>query len=168
MLAVIAIPEFDVGAAAWIDALRRAHDPQYDRVPAHVTLAFPQAIADPDWFSGHVASTAATAAPLAVSFDRLERMEDAYHPKYRYLNVLLADEASAMPLVSLYRMLGGNDASYRPHLTLARFGAIFSAKALKRQLGGLDAPIHGRVASLTLLAIESGAIRKCAAYPLSG
>lgn len=168
MLAVIAIPDLEPGAAAWIDALRRAHDPQYDRVPAHVTLAFPQAVEDADWFTGHVAAIAATTAPLTICFDKLDRMEDPHHPKYRYLNVLLADDASAAPLVSLYRMLGGKDEGYRPHLTVSRFGAVFSAKALLRQIGNLGAPIRGRIAALTMLQIESGAIRTIAQMPLSG
>ena len=83
MLAVIAIPEFVPADAAWIDTIRRAHDPQYDRVAAHVTLAFPQQPEDPDWFAGHVAAVAAGTAPVEAVFDRLDRMDDPFQPKYR-------------------------------------------------------------------------------------
>lgn len=168
MLAVIAIPEFDVAAAAWIEVLRRAHDPQQDRIAAHVTLAFPQLVEDPDWFAGHVAAIAGTTAPLTVRFDRLDRMEDPRHPKYCYLNVLLADAASATPLVSLHRRLGGSEQSYWPHLTLSRFGAVYSAKALERQLGSLGAPVTGCIRALELLRIENGAIRPEARFALAG
>ena len=65
MLAVIAVPEFAAEDAAWIDTIRRAHDPQYESVPAHVTLVFPFESADPDWFAGHVAAIAAVTAPSA-------------------------------------------------------------------------------------------------------
>lgn len=167
MLAVIAVPEFAGEDAAWIDAIRRAHDPQYESVPAHVTLVFPFESADPDWFAGHVASIAAVTAPLQVAFDRLARLENPHQPKYRFLNVLLADAASALPLTALYRALGGAG-EYEPHVTLTRFGAVFSAKALERQLGELGRPVQGRIAALELLSISHGAIRREQSWQLQG
>lgn len=113
MLAVIAVPEFAGEDIAWIDAIRRAHDPQYEAVPAHVTLVFPFESADPDWFAGHVASAAAVTAPMQVSFDRLARIENPHQPKYRFLNVLLADAESAAPLTALYRALGAKGITSR-------------------------------------------------------
>ena len=167
MLAVIAVPEFADEDAAWIDAIRRAHDPQYESVPAHVTLVFPFESADPDWFAGHVASIAAVTAPLQVAFDRLARLENPHQPKYRFLNVLLADAAGALPLTALYRALGGAG-EYEPHVTLTRFGAVFSAKALERQLGELGRPVQGRIAALELLSISHGAIRREQSWQLQG
>lgn len=167
MLAVIAVPEFAQADAAWIDTIRRAHDPQYDSVPAHVTLVFPFESADPDWFAGHVASIAAVTAPMEVGFDRLARLENPHQPKYRFLNVLLAGAESAAPLTALYRALGGKG-DYAPHLTLTRFGAVFSAKALERQLGSLGRPVKGRIASLELLSLSHGAIRREQRWALGG
>jgi len=171
MLAVIAVPEFADSDAAWIDAIRRAHDPQYESVPAHVTLVFPFDSTDPDWFAGHVASIAAVSAPMVVDFDRLARIENPHQPKYRFLNVLLADAASAIPLTALYRSLGGQSSEkggdYEPHVTLTRFGAVFSAKALERQMGELSRPVQGRVAALELLSISHGAIRREQRYELA-
>ncbi|PJI41037.1 2'-5' RNA ligase family protein [Ferrovibrio sp.] len=166
MLAVIAVPEFADSDAAWIDAIRRAHDPQYESVPAHVTLVFPFESADPDWFAGHVASIAAVSAPMEVDFDRLARIENPHQPKYRFLNVLLADAASAIPLTALYRSLGGKGGC-EPHVTLTRFGAVFSAKALEKQMGELGRPVQGRVAALELLSISHGAIRREQRYELA-
>lgn len=173
MLAVIAVPEFAAEDAAWIDAIRRAHDPQFDVVPAHVTLVFPFESADPDWFAGHVAAIAAVTAPMDVLFDRLARIENPQQPKYRFLNVLLADAASAMPLTALYRVLGGQSSSkrlgdYEPHVTLTRFGAVFSSKALERQLGNLQRPVRGRIAALELLNLSHGAIRREQCWSLAG
>jgi len=172
MLAVIAVPDFAGEDAAWIDAVRRAHDPQYEAVPAHVTLVFPFESADPDWFAGHVASVAAVTAPMEVAFDRLGRIENPHQPKYRFLNVLLADAASAAPLTALYRALGGQSSEgkgdYEPHVTLTRFGAVFSAKALERQMGSLNRPVHGRIAALELLGISHGAIRREQSWKLGG
>jgi 2'-5' RNA ligase len=169
MLAVIAVPEFSAEDAAWIDAIRRAHDPQYDAVPAHVTLVFPFESADPDWFAGHVAAIAAVTAPMSVGFDRLARIDNPHQPKYRFLNVLLADTASAAPLTALYQSLGGRGV-YEPHVTLTRFGAVFSAKALERQLGNasLDRPLRGRIAALELLSLNHGAIRREESWNLGG
>jgi 2'-5' RNA ligase len=167
MLAVIAVPQFSAGDAAWIDTIRRAHDPQYESVAAHVTLVFPFESADPDWFAGHVAAIAASTAPMEAVFDRLARIENPHQPKYRFLNVLLADAESTAPLTTLYRVLGGAG-DFEPHLTLTRFGAVFSAKALERQLGGLHAPLRGRIEALELLSIAHGAIRRERRYPLAG
>jgi len=172
MLAVIAVPDFTEDDAAWIDVIRRAHDPQYESVPAHVTLVFPFESADPDWFAGHVASVAAVTAPMQVSFDRLARIENPHQPKYRFLNVLLADAESTASLTALYRALGGQSSErgvdYEPHVTLTRFGAVFSAKALERQLGELGRPVRGRIAALEILEISHGALRRGAALPLMG
>ncbi|MBS4046350.1 MAG: 2'-5' RNA ligase family protein [Alphaproteobacteria bacterium] len=167
MLAVIAVPDFAEEDAAWIAVIRRAHDPQYESVPAHVTLVFPFESADPDWFAGHVASVAAVTAPLQAAFDRLARIENPHQPKYRFLNVLLADAASTETLNALYKALGGKG-EYEPHVTLTRFGAVFSAKALERQMGSLGRPVQGRIAALEILDISHGAIRRGAALPLMG
>jgi 2'-5' RNA ligase len=166
MLAVIAVPDFAGEDATWIDTIRRAHDPQYEAVPAHVTLVFPFDSADPDWFAGHVASVAAVTAPMDVGFDQLARIENPHQPKYRYLNVLLADAASAVPLMVLYRALGGKG-EYAAHVTLTRFGAV-SAKALERQMGSLGRPVRGRIAALEMLEISHGAIRRAQSWTLAG
>lgn len=167
MLAVIAAPVFSESDAVWIDTIRRAHDPQYESVAAHVTLVFPFESADPDWFAGHVASVAAVTAPMQLTFDRLARIENPHQPKYRFLNVLLADEASTAPLTALYKALGGKG-EYAPHVTLTRFGAVFSAKALERQIGSLGAPVTGHISTLEILNISHGAIRHEATHLLMG
>lgn len=167
MLAVIAVPDFAEEDTAWIDMIRRAHDPQYEAVPAHVTLVFPFESADPDWFTGHVASVAAVTAPMQVAFDRLARIENPHQPKYRYLNVLLADAATTVPLMALYQALGGKG-EFEPHVTLTRFGAVFSAKAFERQIGNLNSPVCGRIATLELLDIRHGAIRREQTWSLAG
>lgn len=158
MYAVIAIPEFSTAAAAWIDTVRRAHDPRFEQVAAHVTLSFPHEPTDADWFAGHVAAIAAVTPAFDVVFDRLGRIEDSHAPKYRFLNVLLTDADSAAPLAALYRSLGGQE-TYEPHVTLTRFGAVFSAKAFERQTGALQKPLAARIAALQLLRIEHGNIR---------
>lgn len=165
MYAVIAIPEFSTADTAWIDTVRRAHDPRHEQVAAHVTLSFPQEPADADWFAGHVASVAAVTPAFDARFDRLGRIEDAYAPKYRFLNVLLADAESAAPLTALYHALGGQG-MYEPHVTLTRFGAVFSAKAFARQAGVLARPLAGRIARLQLLKIEHGNLRIAAEHVL--
>ena len=140
--------------------------------PAHVTLVFPFDSADPDWFAGHMASIAAVTAPIAVAFDRLARIDNPHQPKYRHLNVLLADAASAVPLTDLYRALGGKG-DFEPHVTLTRFGAVFSAKAFERQMGerqmgALGRPVRGRISALELLSLSHGAIRREQAWDLAG
>lgn len=168
MLAVIAAPRFAAAAAAWLAALRSAHDPLQDRVAPHVTLAFPQAVEDEPALIARVAAVAAAMPAFGIAFDRLGRMDDPHRPKYRHLNVLLADGPSAARLEPLHRALAGSVEPYAPHLTISRFGAVYCAKALERQIGALGTPLCGRVEALDVLRIESGAVRLSAKFRLAG
>ncbi|WP_341702297.1 2'-5' RNA ligase family protein [Ferrovibrio sp.] len=169
MLAAIAIPEFDAGAAGWIAALRAAHDPQQDRVPPHVTLVFPQA-ADEASLLARLQAVAQATQPFAAGFDRLGRMDDSYNPKYRHLNVLHADAAGAAALTVLHAALNAVPSpDYAAHVTVARFGAVYCAKALERQLGGsaLRPVLSARFSGLQLLRLENGAVRVLADLPFA-
>lgn len=167
MLAVIGVPGLAEGDAAWIEEIRRAHDPQSDRVGPHVTFAFPQNPLDRDFFIGNLMALAASSAPLSFHFDRLERIEDPFTPKYKFLNVLSVATEDTAPLDAIYRALGGT-LPYAPHLTLTRFGAVYSAKAFERQFGKLERPIAARIDMLDLLEIENGAIRVIGSHALAG
>lgn len=167
ILAVVAGPDFDAAAAAWLEAIRRAHDPLQDRIGPHVTLMLPTATADVAALLRQLEAMAAEMVAFDVAFDRLSRMDDPDRPKYRFLNVLLADAASAARLTLLHRALTGSTEAYAPHLTISRFGAVYSAKALERQLGSIGPPLLGRVGALELLRIESGAIRSEASFALT-
>lgn len=166
MLAVIATFECDPAAAAWLAAIRTAHDPLQDRVGPHVTLMFPAALEDGAALRGRLENGAAATPAFDLGFDRLDRMEDPLNPKYRFLNVLLADAASAARLDALRRRITDSNAAYRPHMTISRFGAAYCAKALERQLGIFDVPLRGRIGALELLRIEHGMVRLEARYPL--
>lgn len=169
MLAVIAIPDFDMAAAGWIAALRAAHDPQQDRVAPHVTLVFPQDGLDRAALLARAANVAAATAPFAVAFDRLGRMDDPYHPKYRHLNALYADGPGAARLTVLHAALNDAPAAdFAAHVTVARFGAVYCAKALERQLGPLAQPAVGRLAALQVLRLENGRIDSEAVLPFGG
>jgi 2'-5' RNA ligase len=167
MLAVIATPAFDPAAAAWLAAIRAAHDPLQDRVGPHVTLMFPVAVEDEATLRSRLQMLAIGTAPFAVAFDRLGRMEDPHQLKYRFLNVLLPDAESGMRLDALHRAMTGAGGEYVPHLTISRFGAVYCARALERQLGPFTSPLRGRVAALELLRLRQGAIRQEACYALA-
>jgi 2'-5' RNA ligase len=168
MLAVIAIPDFDAAAAGWIAALRAAHDPLQDRVAPHVTLVFPQAAADRGCFLARVADVAAAASPFEAAFDRLGRMDDPHHPKYRFLNVLYADAPAAARLTVLHAALNDAPAAdYAAHVTVARFGAVYSAKALERQIGPIARPAVGRIGGLQVMRLENGRIAPEATFPFA-
>src|SRR3546814_2577265 len=83
-------------------------------------------------------------------------MEDPHTPKYRFLNVLWADGPAAAKLTVLHAALNDAPAAdYAAHLTVARFGAVYSAKALERQIGPLTQPAVGRIAALQVLQLEN-------------
>lgn len=165
-LAVIAVPEFSSADAAWIATLRTLHDPLHEQIGPHITLRFPNDPPRAATFAAGVALAAAATRPFAVALDRLALMDDPHRPKYRHLVVVLADATGAARLAALQVMLG-EGAAGPPHMTICRFGAIYSARALLRQTGGLARPLRGYVAALDLLRIEHGRIERLARHALS-
>ncbi|MEQ9609783.1 MAG: 2'-5' RNA ligase family protein, partial [Kiloniellaceae bacterium] len=75
-LYVVAYPRFAAADARWIEDLRRRHDPQAERLAAHVTLVFAArgvAVAEA---ADHLRAVAAAAPPFAVHFTEVALRRD--------------------------------------------------------------------------------------------
>ncbi|MBP7062602.1 2'-5' RNA ligase family protein [Ferrovibrio sp.] len=167
-IALIAIPNWEEGAASWIDAIRRTHDPQHGMVPAHVTLVFPTESLSEATVSAAAAILAASFAPFDIACDRLSWYSDPRGGKYPNLVYLHPDASSAWVLNEMREQLP-QEGEFDPHVTLSRFGAVYSAKAFLRQFGeDVMPPARGRIDALHLLAIRNGQVSMLRHFALTG
>ncbi len=167
-IAIILTFAWAENAASWLEAIRAQHDPQHKAVPPHVTLLFPTDSVTPQEAAGRAESLAAAMPAFAARFDRLEIFSMPTGGKYPHLVYLLPDAETTAHFMALHDALPGNGEPFEPHVTIARFGAVFSAKALLRQHGrDVTPPLQARCDALRLVHIEQGAIRLDAAYQLA-
>jgi len=163
VLALIAEPAFAPSDRAWIDRLRRAHDPEAGHVPPHVTLIFP--------------TDQPAVAPLRTHIRRIVRKMPAIRTVFRVAVVLpgpdghghyaaLAPEQGFAALVRLHdRLYGGpfagalrHDIAYLPHLTVGRFDAAVAARRLVDRLNRRAFALNSAIRALDLLQLERGQI----------
>jgi|GEM_PF-2038445 len=167
-VALIAIPDWEDGAASWIDAIRRAHDPQHGVVPAHVTLVFPTEEISEATLGSAAAILASSFPAFEIACDRLSWFSDPRGGKYPNL-VYLHPDANSIWTLREMRMQLPQSGEFEPHVTLSRFGAVYSAKAFLRQFGEDVTPVaRGRVNSLDLRKIENGKVEMRRHYALGG
>ncbi|MBX3453935.1 2'-5' RNA ligase family protein [Ferrovibrio sp.] len=173
-IAIILTFAWAENAASWLDAIRAQHDPQHKAVPPHVTLLFPTDAVTPQDAAARAERLSAMTPAFAAHFDRLEIFSVPGGGKYPHLVYLLPDAQTAAHCTALHDALpgpsapDGDRAPFEPHVTIARFGAVFSAKALLRQHGrDVTPPLQARCDGLRLIHIEQGAIRLAAAYQLA-
>lgn len=162
--AVIAEPALAAADRAWIEALRRRHDPiGQARVGPHLTLFFAAALADP--------------APLAEAAARVAKRHPSFALRLEPVVVLpdlaggavvaLAAAAGRGQILRLHDALYAGDLAghlradivYEPHLTLGRRGAIEEARQLAAEIAAARRTIEGRIAALRLVELgETAAI----------
>ncbi len=167
-LALIAIPAWEEGAASWIDSVRRAHDPQHGLVPAHVTLVFPTETVSEATIAAAAAILAASFAPFDIACDRLSWFSDLRGGKYPNLVFLHPDAGSTWTLREM-RVQLPQEGDFDPHVTLSRFGAVYSAKAFLRQFGeDVTPPARGHIDALHLLRLQNGQVQMLRQFTLTG
>ncbi len=173
-IAIILTFAWAENAASWLDAIRAQHDPQHKAVPPHVTLLFPSDALTLPEAAARAERLAASSPAFAAGFDRLDIFSEPTGGKYPHLVYLLPDAAGRRRFAEMHDALpgpsapDGNGAPFEPHVTIARFGAVFSAKALLRQHGReVTPPLQARCDGLRLVHIEQGAIRLGAAFRLA-
>lgn len=154
-------------AASWLEAIRAQHDPQHKAVPPHVTLLFPTDGVTSREAAARAEKLASATQAFDAGFDRLEIFSESTGGKYPHLVYLMPDTAGAQRYTEMHDALPGNGTPFEPHVTIARFGAVFSAKALLRQHGrDVTPPLQARCDALRLVHIEQGAIRLGAEFRL--
>ena len=166
-IAIILTFAWAENAAGWLDAIRAQHDPQHKAVPPHVTLLFPSDALTLPEAAARAENLAASSPAFEAGFDRLDIFSVPGGGKYPHLVYLLPDAAGMQRFAEMHAALPGNGAPFEPHVTIARFGAVFSAKALLRQHGrDVTPPLQARCDALRLVHIEQGAIRLGAEFQL--
>lgn len=163
-LYTIACPQVDASAQAFIDGLRRQHDPQVDVVAPHFTLVFGcTAVPQADYLA-HVAAIARHTP--AIRFHCRHAMLHASGPDGIEHVFLVPDEGHSAIARLHDRLYTGVlaphlrlEIPYVPHITVASTRDIAAAKALCDRLnqGGID--IAGQLRSLTVGMLQGSQLR---------
>lgn len=171
-LYTIACPQVDASAHAFIDGIRRQHDPQVDLVAPHFTLVFGcTAIAETDYLA-HV-SAIARHTP-AIKFHCRHATLHASGPDGMAHVFLVPDEGHSAIALLHDRLYTGAlaahlrlDIPYVPHITVAATRDVAAAKALCDALNERGIDIASRLTVLTVSALRGGRLQTVAEFPLA-
>ena len=165
---LVVYAELEVSAEhrAWIEAVRRKHDPQVDLAPAHVILVFPFDGVDADVVADHVRAVARQTPALPFMLDRAAAVRDGFAPRSHVFLLagqgdaalrVLHDQLYAGPLAPLLRA----DIPFHPHVTVAAFADHGDAERLAASLGPVT--LAGEIEALTLGGLADGvlSVREC-------
>lgn len=166
-IAVVAYPVLAPDDARWIEAVRAAHDPNHQRLRAHVTLVFPVEAAG---LEAHVAAIAASVAPIRFVLREVRAVRD--HATGAGGHVFLVPDEGAAAITALHdRLYTGPlaphlraDLPFIPHVTIAAnrdFGAC------ERLAAQLRVEIRGELHAIDVLELGAGDVRTLARYPLT-
>lgn len=165
-LYVIAPLPFSPADARHVEALRRAHDPQVDIVPAHFTLVFGARGAGIEAARAHVATVAQRTAPIAWRLDRVVAADD-------FLFLMPSEGERALRALhgQLYNgPFAGDlrsDIPFEPHVTVGVLPTPQEARRLAEMLSRRPINIAGRLERLELVAFADGHIEPIETYVLS-
>lgn len=165
--AIVLFPAFD--AAAEIETLRRAYDPQATVLPAHVTVVFPFTNADAATFLyDHIAASIAGMTPFDIAL-ATPTPEDG---GYLFLRVTEGRDRVVELHDRLYRgpLLEHRSVThdYEPHVTVGR---LDSSEALRTAASAacrrLQSPLHAHINEVALFEIGAGLGRIVTTVPLN-
>ena len=161
MLVIFAPLDLDPKDTAWIEAVRRRHDPQAGLMAAHITLVFPFDGVAENAVSAHARAVCAGAAPIWFRLASAVAVRDLTAPRS---HVFLMPDEGAAEIVALHdRLYAGPlaphlriDLPYAPHVTVAAFGDHTAAERLARELGPID--ISGLISEMVLASLGDGGL----------
>jgi len=159
MLVIFARLEMASKDAAWIEEIRRRHDPQADLVPAHFTLVFPCEASERTGVMAHAVAVASTAPAIDFRLASAVVVRDAFAPRS---HVFLVPDRGAAAIMALHdRLYDGplepflrRDIPYAPHVTVAATDSEGDADAIAQSLGSVD--VRGRIEAITLASFVDG------------
>jgi len=169
MLVIFAKLDLAAKDAAWIEAVRRRHDPQAGLVAAHFTLVFPFEGLEAAEVLPHARLVAASTVPIGFRLASALAVRDQLAPRS---HVFLTPDAGAADIVALHdRLYEGplarflrHDLPYTPHVTVAAMAAHGDTETLARELAPID--LRGRMAALTLASLGDGVLSQVWELPL--
>jgi len=168
-LYVVAYPRFAAADARWIEDLRRRHDPQAERLAAHVTLVFAARGVEVAAAVDHLQEVAAATPPFAVDFTEVA-LRQGHDGASCYAYLLPARGGAA--LQALHAALnqgpfaGTERLPFEPHVTLGSSAEPGALAALVARCS--DPPPHFRaaIAALQLLEVDAAGLTDLATAPL--
>lgn len=172
-LVVLVEPVFGSEDRAWIDKIRKLHDPSQKIVAPHVTLIFPaQGFAQAKAYD-HVVQIATKCVPFGIQFQGFAAETDS-ESEETFVYLLPkdgADDIAALrsrlvtgPLARAQK--GGRP--FRPHLTLGRFRQPGDAAALVRRLSGEERAMKSIAMELVAASYDGEALRNIRRVPFEG
>jgi 2'-5' RNA ligase len=165
--AVVAFPVLADADGRFIAELRRKHDPNAERIGAHVTLVFPTESAE-EPLAAHVSAVAAKAAPIPFE---LRRVMVHHEPPNAY--VYLVPDRGYETLIGLHGQLNAPAKpparKFVPHITVARLQDRQEARSLATALATRHIAIDSVIRALTLIEVgDTGPVRTVRIMKLGG
>lgn len=156
---VVAYPELTPADRHWIEGLRKRHDPHYQLIKPHWTLVFPTAGIAEAALERHVDAVAARFAPFTFELRCALAVRDVFSP---LTHLFLVPQAGVSQVVALHDTLYTGmltdhlrrDVPYIPHITIGGFATPHACKVAAKRLNRQCFAISGRVAELSILAVE--------------
>lgn len=166
-LFVIAEPDMSEADRAWVQAIRRRYDPQFDLIDPHFTLFFG---ADPSHASALVAQTREVAgwlSPFAFDLQLAQVFSDSAPDHYLFL----MPDLGARELVALHEalhLLPAGGGAFVPHLTIGRLPGAAEAGTLAAELNSQTRVVSGRVSRLAVIGVADRQVRAITEIRLTG
>jgi len=155
MLYVVAIPQFAPPLRAWVDAARKAHDPQSPHIGPHVTLLFKA----PKGAEARICERVMEEqAPLALGFGPPRINRDWYDGGFYIWLPLIKGEDKLRAvherlLAPPLDWMKDKKRPFQPHLTLGRFELEHSAEDAHKRLPPPPGPLEAAVKLLEVVAV---------------
>jgi 2'-5' RNA ligase len=156
--AVIAYPRLNEVDRAWLEAVRRQHDPQAQLIPAHLTLIFP--------VTATVELVVAQAKHCAAGYQAFDILITQAKAHCTAINgwsyVFVLPTLGSEQINALHdRLYGGDlrrhvrhDIPYQPHITVARKADYAECASLASSMNDKGMNIPGRIDSIRVISIE--------------
>jgi 2'-5' RNA ligase len=156
---------------AWIEDLRRIHDPHHGVVAAHVTLVFAFTSPAPEEVIRHAREVGGRFAPFDFVLKSTQAVRDATGEGS---HVFLVPGPGAAEIVALHDALYGGplakqlrpDIPFVPHVTVGHFQSHQDAAAVALELSGA-VDVRVSLDRLDVVAFDGGPITVLETVPLS-
>ena len=162
--------EAAVSDLAWIEGLRRAHNPNDSLVAAHVTLVFGFASPAPAVAISHARDVGRRFAPFDYALTSARAVRDLSGDGS---HVFLVPGPGAAEIVALHDALYGGplagqlrtDIPFIPHVTVGYFESHEDAGTLALELSG-SVDVRARLVRLDIVAFKDGSVSLLETVPL--
>ena len=164
-LLVVAYPELELADDAWIQTLRRQHDPHYTLIAPHFTIVFPFTSEKRASFIEHVSTHIAQVAALPFVIRCAVIVKDAFSP---LTHVLLVPDEGYSALIKLHDTLYVGlltpalrlDIPFIPHITIGAHTDANLCKRIADQINRQDLCIRGRINMIDIISHDRGTVER--------